>query len=51
MDQRGGIRATGAGSDFYEFTGTKLQEFPLPSELPLEFGRELDALAQRLAAL
>lgn len=32
----------------YEFTGTKLQEFPLPSDLPLEFGRELDSLAQEL---
>jgi hypothetical protein len=33
----------------YEFTGTKLQEFPLPTELPLEFGRKLDGLAQRLS--
>ncbi|KRV48659.1 DNA methylase [Wenjunlia vitaminophila] len=32
----------------YEFTGTKLQEFPLPSRLPLELGRALDALAQDL---
>ncbi|MGI8447169.1 MAG: BREX-2 system adenine-specific DNA-methyltransferase PglX [Streptosporangiaceae bacterium] len=36
---------------FYEFTGTKLQEFPLPRELPLEFGRELDALAQHLSGV
>jgi hypothetical protein len=35
----------------YEFTGTKLEEFPLPAELPLEFGRQLDSLAQRLASL
>jgi hypothetical protein len=34
----------------YEFTGTKLEEFPLPASLPLERGRELDALAQLLAA-
>ncbi|MET9656056.1 BREX-2 system adenine-specific DNA-methyltransferase PglX [Streptomyces sp. NPDC006510] len=34
---------------FYEFTGTKLQEFPLPAALPLALARELDALAQRLA--
>ncbi|MFD6149343.1 BREX-2 system adenine-specific DNA-methyltransferase PglX [Streptomyces sp. NPDC060243] len=34
---------------FYEFTGTKLQEFPLPAELPLHLGRVLDAQAQRLA--
>jgi hypothetical protein len=35
----------------YEFTGTKLEEFPLPADLPLELGRELDALAQQLAAV
>ncbi|MGA5036063.1 BREX-2 system adenine-specific DNA-methyltransferase PglX [Streptomyces capoamus] len=34
---------------FYEFTGTKLQEFPLPKQLPLALGRELDALAQASA--
>ena len=32
----------------YEFTGTKLEEFPLAPTLPLEFGRQLDALAQQL---
>jgi hypothetical protein len=35
---------------FYEFTGTKLREFPLPGVLPLQLGLELDRLAQRLAA-
>ncbi len=34
--------------DRYEFTGTNLEHFPLPSTLPFEFGRALDALAQRL---
>jgi hypothetical protein len=33
----------------FEFTGTKLQEFPLPTELPLDLGRALDSLAQELA--
>lgn len=33
----------------YEFTGTKLQEFPLPSALPLELGRRIDELAQQLS--
>ncbi|MFF9114341.1 BREX-2 system adenine-specific DNA-methyltransferase PglX [Streptomyces massasporeus] len=33
----------------YEFTGTKLQEFPLPAETPLALSRELDGLAQELA--
>ncbi|MFE0687895.1 BREX-2 system adenine-specific DNA-methyltransferase PglX [Streptomyces xiamenensis] len=33
----------------YEFTGTKLQEFPLPSSLPLPHARTLDSLAQLFA--
>ncbi|MET7391906.1 BREX-2 system adenine-specific DNA-methyltransferase PglX [Dactylosporangium sp. NPDC005572] len=36
---------------FYEFTGTKLQDFPLPSEFPTELATELDELAQHLTAL
>ncbi len=36
---------------FYEFTGTKLQEFPLPTEYPDELSREVDGLANRLAAV
>ncbi|MBM0225206.1 BREX-2 system adenine-specific DNA-methyltransferase PglX, partial [Micromonospora sp. ATA51] len=36
---------------FFEFTGTKLQEFPLPSAYPLEVSREIDGLAQRLATV
>ena len=35
----------------YEFTGTKLEQFPLPAELPLDFGRALDGLAQQLATV
>ncbi|MGH3328671.1 MAG: BREX-2 system adenine-specific DNA-methyltransferase PglX [Streptomycetales bacterium] len=35
---------------FYEFTGTTLQDFPLPSSFPLDPGRTLDALAQQLTA-
>lgn len=52
-----GIRGEGGGftSDdwerFFEFTGTKLQEFPLPEAYPLGRARELDGLAQRLASL
>ena len=50
---RGGERFTAryAWENFYEFTGTKLEQFPLPHALPLEFGRELDALAHQLAAV
>ncbi|MFG2703098.1 BREX-2 system adenine-specific DNA-methyltransferase PglX [Streptomyces sp. NPDC048386] len=49
-----GIRGEGGGftSDdwerFYEFTGTKLQEFPLPAEYPTALAAELNALAQQL---
>jgi hypothetical protein len=30
----------------YEFTGTKLEQFPVPARLPLELGRSLDTLAR-----
>lgn len=32
----------------YEFTGTKLEEFPLPSTYPTEFATEIDSLARDL---
>lgn len=35
----------------WEFTGTKLLEFPLPAKMPLYLGRELDSLAQQLSQL
>ncbi|MCX4794321.1 BREX-2 system adenine-specific DNA-methyltransferase PglX [Streptomyces sp. NBC_01242] len=37
-------------SDRYEFTGTKLEEFPLPSAYPIDLGTALDFLSQRLTA-
>ncbi|MEV1330914.1 BREX-2 system adenine-specific DNA-methyltransferase PglX [Micromonospora costi] len=40
-----------AWEERYEFTGTKLQEFPLPKAYPLERARELDRLARRLSSL
>ena len=33
---------------FFEFTGTKLRDYPLPANLPTEFARQLDNLAQEL---
>ncbi|MER6409702.1 BREX-2 system adenine-specific DNA-methyltransferase PglX [Streptomyces humidus] len=47
---RGGERSTGryAWESYYEFTGAKLQVFPLPERLPLELGREIDALARQM---
>src|SRR5690606_36251082 len=49
-DSKGARTTAVPWEDFYEFTGTKLQEFPLPAVLPLDLGRALDALAQDLAA-
>jgi hypothetical protein len=40
-----------AWMDRWEFTGTKLEEYPLPAAYPLELARELDGLAQRLATV
>src|SRR5262249_45900182 len=33
----------------FEYTSTKLEQFPLPSDLPVERARRLDLLAQRLS--
>jgi hypothetical protein len=35
----------------YEFTGTKLQEFPLPGVMPIDRARQLDGLAGELSSL
>ncbi|GLZ51342.1 BREX-2 system adenine-specific DNA-methyltransferase PglX [Actinomycetospora sp. NBRC 106378] len=35
----------------YEFTGTKLEQFPLPERLPREAGRRLDGLATELSSV
>ncbi|MEV0870669.1 BREX-2 system adenine-specific DNA-methyltransferase PglX [Streptomyces sp. NPDC049950] len=35
---------------FYEFTGTKLEEFPLPAGYPARLATALDSLAHQLAA-
>ncbi|CAM04376.1 BREX-2 system adenine-specific DNA-methyltransferase PglX [Saccharopolyspora erythraea] len=48
---RGGERSTGryAWESYFEFTGTKLQDYPLPQDLPLELGRTLGSLARRMS--
>ena len=49
----GGVNEGMRGEDweeFYEFTGTKLREFPLPESLPVAYGAILDSLAQQAAA-
>ena len=49
MDRRG-ARATEDWNDFYEFTGTKLGEFPLAEPIPIDLASTLDRLAQERAA-
>jgi hypothetical protein len=49
VDTKGARQTLAPWEDFYEFTGTKLQEFPLPVGFPRERARHLDALAQRAA--
>ncbi|MDZ5442190.1 BREX-2 system adenine-specific DNA-methyltransferase PglX [Micromonospora sp. 4G57] len=38
-------------SERYQFNGTNLARFPLPSAYPLQLSREIDGLAQRLATV
>lgn len=50
VDAKGARQTLAPWEDFYEFTGTKLQEFPLAQALPLGLGRALDDAAQKLAS-
>ena len=50
VDTQGARQTTLPWENFYEFTGTTLQDFPLPSVLPFEWARLLDSLAQELGA-
>ncbi len=45
VDSHGARQTTVAWENFYEFTGTKLEQFPLPSDLPLDGGGRIDQLA------
>ncbi|WP_226347281.1 BREX-2 system adenine-specific DNA-methyltransferase PglX [Agilicoccus flavus] len=48
VDSKGARQTLAPWEDFYEFTGTTLKDFPLPSELPLERARRLDEMARTL---
>ncbi|MCX4909566.1 BREX-2 system adenine-specific DNA-methyltransferase PglX [Streptomyces sp. NBC_00878] len=50
---RGGERGTGrfAWENFFEFTGTKLQEFPVPAVTPTSIVTALDKFAQELVSI
>ncbi|MGW4770696.1 BREX-2 system adenine-specific DNA-methyltransferase PglX [Nocardia sp. NPDC004278] len=49
VDSKGARQSRIPFEDFFEFTGTKLEEFPLPTKFPTEIASELDALASDLA--
>jgi hypothetical protein len=51
VDQRGARQRTVAFEDFWEHDGTKLQQFPVTSQKPLELARRLDSFAQNLDGL
>jgi hypothetical protein len=46
VDEKGARQTTVAFENFYEFTGTGLQKFPLTADKPLDFATALDRLAQ-----
>jgi hypothetical protein len=48
VDTSGARQTLAPWEDFYEFTSTKLQEFPLPASLPSIRGAILDGLARAL---
>jgi hypothetical protein len=50
VDQHSARQRTDAFEDFYEFTGTKLGEFPLVEPSPSNLATSLDRLAQEFAA-
>jgi hypothetical protein len=49
VDERGARQRTMPFEDFFEFTGTGLQSFPVPQESCLQVARERDALGSTLA--
>jgi hypothetical protein len=51
VDTKGARQTQAPWEDFYEFTGTKLQQYPLPALLPGARGRALDRLAQDFTAV
>ena len=46
VDEKGARQTTVAFENFYEFTGTGLQKFPITAEKPLDLATTLDHLAQ-----
>ncbi|CAL9372561.1 BREX-2 system adenine-specific DNA-methyltransferase PglX [Streptomyces sp. enrichment culture] len=51
VDSKGARQATIPFEDFYEFTATKLQEFPVPTQCPTALAAALDSVAQQFSAV
>jgi hypothetical protein len=49
VDTKGARQTTDAFENFYEFTGTAVQQFPLAAPYPTDLARRLDALARELS--
>ena len=51
VDEAGARQRTTPFEDFWEHDGTKLKQFPIPNETPLELPQQLDAMAQSRRSL
>jgi hypothetical protein len=51
VDQHGARQRTAPFEDFYEFTGTGLQRFPIPETKPVELAKQLETSAQEFASV
>ncbi|MFE7546536.1 BREX-2 system adenine-specific DNA-methyltransferase PglX [Streptomyces gardneri] len=50
VDSKGARQSTIPFEDFYQFNGTPMGEFPLPSAYPTELSTSIDSLARQLSA-
>jgi hypothetical protein len=50
VDQHGARQRTDAFEDFYEFTSSRLKDFPLADSLPVDCSRVIDSLARELVS-
>ena len=48
VDDRGARQRTSPFEDFYQLNGTRIEQFPVATEPPLDLARDLDTQAQRL---
>ncbi|MET7767449.1 BREX-2 system adenine-specific DNA-methyltransferase PglX [Nocardia sp. NPDC005366] len=51
VDSKGARQSRVPFDDFYEFTGTKLEHFPIPNRFPLQNAMALDELAQNMTQI